>query len=378
MGSVKKEKNGTYTVRYDIYENGERKQKKKRGFQLQGKAKSFLNKMENDIEEGEYIIDSNTLFTKYVEDWIDREYTKKVELGQVKPATEEFYLNLFNQRFKDYFLTDKLQTISSKKISAYISFLLEQGLKTNTVLTHFKAIRTVMKYAVKHRDIKRNPMDILTPPKYSKPIIKYWEPEIIDTALKLFEGSDIEFHVQFILFTALREGEVCGLHEDFFNFRKMEFMLSEQAQQVRKKGLVFLDPKSWASKSTMMMNPEIAQLAKKQIMKVKTDRIKYDGAYCEDYLGRLSVRKDGTLIRPKALYHEFSKILKGQEEIPYITVHGLRHTSAVWHLSNDTDMKTLQMILRNAEYKVTTDTYGDASKKMVKNAVSKMSLKSLK
>jgi integrase len=389
MGSVKKEKNGTWAARYDLYVDGKRQQKMKRGFSLKADAAAFVTQMESSVLSGEYVIPSEVAFTAYVDDFVKRRYTDKVEAKSKSFNTEAFYKSLFNDRFKAYFEGRRLSEITTGNIEDYLTFLIGQKwkdgrrrLSDKTVWKHFKAICTVFAYAAKRKDVKDNPCDGAELPfseSQMKTVIRakpvFWEPEIITNAEAIFAGTEIEWHVGFALRTGLREGEVCGLKESDIDFGAMTFTVNEQAQNEPGKGLVFVPPKSAASLDVLPMTDEIAQLAKAKILENKKNRLRYGKKYNRAYDGRLSLRGNGDFLNPKFLYHRYKKILEAHPEIPYIPFHGLRHTCAVWHIEVGTDMKTLQKLLRHAEYQVTVDTYADVSMRLKRAAMERLSLR---
>jgi integrase len=388
MGSITKEANGTWTVRYDFYEGNRRRQKMKRGFGRRADAAAYLTQAESEILGGTYATPSEELFTDYVEGFIRRRYTERAESGRGSHNTEEYYKNLFNERFREYFKGRRLGDISTRDIERYLAFLSEQTwagggrrLSDKSVWKHYKAIRTVFAHAVKKRDAKANPCDGAEMPFgeqgmataiRARPL--FWEPSAIAAAEKIFEGTEIEWHVRFTLRTGLREGEVCALKESDFDFGAMTFTVSEQAQHRAGAGIVFTAPKSAASADVLPMTGEIARMAKAKINENRKNRLRYGQKYNTEHAGRLSLRPCGDFLNPKYLYHLFRSTLLKHPEIPYITFHGLRHTCAVWHIEAGTDMKTLQKLLRHSEYQVTVDTYADASMRLKREAMERLSL----
>jgi integrase len=377
MGYVKKEKNGTYTAHYDRPTATGRGATCKRGFKRKRDADGFLIDVEKAVRDKTYVPNTGITLTDYIASvWMPRELDAKIRAGRKSPGTKSFYENVFGRKFQAFFADVPLQRLDADMVEAYLDRRRADGLGGNTVAGHYKALRTVLKYAVRHNDIARNPVeDIDEPPRCSKPKIAFWDPGTIPAALALFKDSPIEWHVRIALLTLLREGEVCGLHEDAFDFRRMEFEVREQATRLRRGGQLFGPPKSDASGATLPLTEEVAALVSARMVANREARLKYGRVYSEEHVGRLSVGGDGRLIGPEALYQQFRRTLKSQDEIPYITFHGLRHTGAVWHVSKGTSLKVLQRLLRHSDFGTTADTYADATDALMREASEKLSLR---
>jgi integrase len=377
MGHIRKELNGTWTIFYDAPDGVKRNQVCKRGFRLQGDAKAYLASIEASKFDGTFVAGSNTLLVDYKNIWLRREYKDKAVAGDKKPKTYLYYKAILASRFDDYFAGVKLQRVNARHIENYLKHLRGiagrngKPLAKNTIRKHYEALRVLFNYAHKHRDISINPIDTVNPPKREKRKIAFWEPDIIPAAIKLFEGTEIEWHVRLALITGLREGEICGLHESFINFTKNEFEIREQCQ-VNEGQLEFLTPKTEESQEPLPITGDIKQLLGQRIHENKKNRLLFGNKYDARYIGRLSVRADGSLITPQFVYRNFKRILNAQQDIPVIRFHDLRHTCAVWHVVNHTDMKTLQMILRHTDYRTTANFYADTTMKLKLEAMSKL------
>jgi integrase len=379
MGHIRKEDNGTWRVVYDSYDkDGKRKQTSKRGFRLQGNAKAFLAKVEAAKIDGTFVVSSSTLLVDYKNDWLKREYKEKVASEDKKPKTYEYYKAMLSTRFDDYFSGVRLQRVTPQHIEDYLKYLRTakgrngKPLSKNTIRKHYKILSVLFGYAYKHRDIMSNPMALTEAPKSEKVSVSFWPPDIIPDAVKLFVGTEIEWHVRLALLTGMRRGEICGLHEDFIDFNNGEFTIRQQCQKIDRE-LLFIPPKTEVSAEPLPITENIKQLLSQRIRENKKNRLLFGSKYDTRYIGRLSVRADGSFIAPDYVYRAFTGILRSQTKIPVIRFHDLRHTCAVWHIANKTDMKTLQKILRHTSYRTTADIYADTTMDIKREAMSKMS-----
>lgn len=380
MGTVIKESNNTYTVRYSYYDKqGKRHQPKERGFKKKRDADDRLIEVESEIRNKTFVPPSDMLFTEYVEQWLERSYQRKVEAGVKKPKTYLYYKALFSDRFEEYFKGVLWKDINADVIEDYLYHLSQakkndgSELSKNTIAKYYQGLRTLFNYAKKRKDISESPVANIDPLTIKRKKIEFWEPEIIPQALKLFEDTDIYFHVQMSILTSMRLGEICGIDERLIDFDNMTYDVSEQAQHVKGKGVQFIPPKTEGASSKIPINAEAAEILKRRIKKIKENKLQYGNAYDRTYDGKLSVRDDGTLISPNLVTRKFTKILRKQDKIKRITFHGLRHSSAVFLLSEGAERITLQMLLRHSEAK-STEVYADATNNMMRDAVDKISL----
>jgi integrase len=378
MGSIKKEDNGTWTVLYDKPSSEGRGATKKRGFKLRSDAKGFLADIESSIFKGSYVVTKNTLLIEYKNEWLEREYHKNLGPGGKKPKTYLFYKGIFAKRFDDFFIADRLQRITPRRIEDYLRYLKtvtgrhNRPLAPNTTRKHYEALRVLFNYAVRHKDISASPIPDVDSPKKVKTKTKFWDPESIPKALALFKNTEIEWHVRIALLTGLREGEICGLHERFIDFSRGVFETPEQLQYITGEGYLFLTPKTDEALEPLPITPEVELLLRQRITECKKGRLRFGQKYHDENAGRLSTRADGSLIYPQFVYRTFTRILKAQTDIPVIRFHDLRHTCAVWHVAKGTDMKTLQMILRHSDIRA-TDIYADTTMKLKREAMSRLS-----
>lgn len=88
------------------------------------------------------------------------------------------------------------------------------------------------------------------------------------------------------------------------------------------------------------------------------------------------IQQNGLQMHPDTPYKTFKKIIrrynktviKEEEKLPDIPLHGLRHTSSTLLISQNVDVKTVSSRLGHAQTSTTMDIYSHALKKMDEKA----------
>lgn len=371
MGSVIKQKSGKWAIRFDVPDDqGKRKQKQIGGFPKKSEAEKELKKIEAEILSGDFFSTKEITVCAFIEVWL-ADHVKP----NLAPATYQFYAGLYRCHMKVYFSKVILSELKANQIEKFYAYLNENtDLCTNTIHHCHKMLRAVLNKAVKWGYIKISPMTRVEAPKQTKTEMKYWTEKEILAAMEVFRGSTIEWHVKIALLTGLREGEIAALNINNVDYKNKTFRVSETAQRVDGQGIIFKEPKTEKSKSTMPLTAEVEQLIKQREHRIKLDKLRLGDKYNCRYDGYLSVWENGDIFDPKYIGREFHRILKGQSSVPMIRFHDLRHSCATWLLSQGVDLKTIQEILRHADFSTTANTYSHISIEAKKDALNKLKL----
>lgn len=371
MGSVYKQKSGKYAIRFDIPDDGgKRKQKQVGGFSRKKEAENELKKIESEILSGNFFSQSDVSVCGFMEIWLNNH----VRLN-LAPATIEFYSGLFDRRVKEYFKNVRLSDLKPSHIDGFYGYLKKNtNLCNNSICHYHRMLRAALNMAVKWGYIQISPMIRATAPKHDKIEMKYWNEDEILAAVKLFKGSVIEWHVKMALLTGLREGEIAAININNVDYKNGTFMISETAQRINGHGVIFKAPKTEKSKSLMPLTAETERLIRQRELYVKLNKLRLGDKYNYDYDGYLSVHPDGSFFEPRYVWKKFHEVLLSQDQVPVIRFHDLRHSCATWLLSQGVDLKTIQEILRHADFSTTANTYSHVSTDAKKNALDKINL----
>lgn len=371
MGHVFKLRSGKWAIRFDVPEHdGKRQQKQIGGFALKSDAERELVRLEAEILDGQYHRASDISVSEFMRIWL-QDYVEP----NLAPKTQAFYSILFHTHIENRFERIPLSKVKPNQIEAFYRQLAKSSKLSATSIHHcHKVLRTALSHAVRWGYIKTSPMARVIAPKLPQASIRYWEVGTISEALELFSGSAIEFHVQIALLTGLRLGEICALNEKGLDFDQGALHVTHTAQRISGQGIIFKEPKTKMSKNVLPMTEIVSSILRERMHAIKTQRIRYANIYDNQYRGYLSVREDGSFMEPNYVSSVFRKTLQAQEEISRIRFHDLRHSCASWLLYNGVDLKTIQEVLRHADFSTTANTYSHVSNEMKKAALDTLTL----
>ncbi|MEB4593941.1 site-specific integrase [Bacillus amyloliquefaciens] len=169
MASVKKDKrNDNWYYVFDIGkdENGRRKQRKRSGFKLKKDAEEALREDLQLYHSGDLLKDNDSTFKELVEYWLN------IKTPDVSNQTLKVYHYNLKNHILPAFGSMKLSDITTQKVQAFISRLVNAGLSAATIKKIYHVLNNVMKTAVQDEFIRKNPVE-----KVRKPSVKRKEVE---------------------------------------------------------------------------------------------------------------------------------------------------------------------------------------------------------
>jgi len=229
-------------------------------------------------------------------------------------------------------------------------------LASGTVRRIHTVLHGILKAAQQARLIPKNPVDDITPPKFS-----YKQKQILtDEQLTIFMNAireDAIWHDLFYteLTTGLRRGELCGLM--WKDFDEEEGTLQVWRTVRREKGGILTtgDTKTYAGTRNIVLPPSTAQLLRERKKTALTEWIFPNPVKPEQPTA------------PDAAYKRMKDLLK-KAGLPDIRFHDLRHTFATHALTSGVDVKTLSGLLGHTRAAFTLDTYTHTTGDMQKRA----------
>ena len=234
--------------------------------------------------------------------------------------------------------------------------MLSRKLASGTVRRIHTTLHGILKAAAQARLIPRNPVEEVTPPKFSYQEKKVLTAEQVDRLLEAIQ-KDALWHDLFYteLTTGLRRGELCGLRWEDFDAANGTLKICRTVRREKGKGLTTGDTKTYAGTRTITLPPSLAVLLKERKRAAKTAWIFPD------------LLRPERPTAPDAAYRRM-KLLLEQAGLPDIRFHDLRHTFATHALTSGVDVKTLSGILGHTRAAFTLDTYTHTTGDMQRRA----------
>jgi len=366
MASFIKEKNGTVTLVYDVYIDGKRNQKKKRGFKNTIAAKAAAKILEYKALNGDIDNENNITVSKLMSEFL------KHKEGKIRPNTLKFYESL-NRLYIDPMIGHyKLSEISRrpKLVQDFINKCvnidqtkINKQLKEPAKLSPatIERIRATLRAAFSLGEfwgwINKNVAagkKIEMPEQRDFEVVPYTEDQVI-TLIQYLIKSDILLPGIIAPSTGLRVGEVCALtREDIdftYNVTYPKFTLTRiKDKESNKNVLTRTRTKTKRSKTPIAISSSLTNIILAHIE--KQDEIKKAFGPAYDDRGFICAWADGRPYDPTWVSKKFQKIIK-QIGLPKIRFHDLRHTFATILSNNGISDKLLQEMMRHSDRRMT-------------------------
>lgn len=222
----------------------------------------------------------------------------------------------------------QLQKLSPKNIQDYYNEKMNDAVKplsANTVRKHHTLLKTALSLAVTQDVLLSNPLDKVIPPKFIKPQRKFYDIETMKILFELVKGTRLECAVWISGFTGVRRSELCGIMWSKVDFDSKIITIDHTRVNVGSEVIEKDRTKNDSSTRKIAINDELVEVLKAEKARQEENKGYFKGQYFEsDYV---IVMEDGKPYRPNYLSELFTKVIK-ENDLPLLTLHGLRHTVA--------------------------------------------------
>ncbi|MFD6210201.1 tyrosine-type recombinase/integrase [Peribacillus sp. NPDC060253] len=328
-------------------------------------ANKELAKFVAEIETRQYFAPQKMTFSQFVEEWKDK-YAKK----QLGATTYETYLTFLNKRILPKFGHLKIDKINTLQILDFLDKLQEDGargdgkpgaLSSATVEKHHRIFRNIFKRAVEWKVIKESPAENVKKPKVQSREGRVFTEEQVRKLMNHLSREDMKWKVivTLAISTGMRRGEIAGLEWDHIDLEKGKINIQQTLAYTKEQGYIFKEPKTRNSIRTVTLSQSVIE----QLKRYKTMKIRQKLRAGDSWEGGsrfLLFSSDmGKQMDPKSITRWWNKRLK-KYELPVITFHELRHTSATLLINQGVHMKTISARLGHSKIGTTMDLYGHA------------------
>lgn len=335
MSRVKIEKNISYDDKRDMYyvtlyygtDSKGKIIKKTETFKKKKEAQNRLKKFEGARLKDDVVLPRDETLGEWLDYWMEN----VVKINREK-TTYAGYKFMIEKHIKPSLGDIKLQKITPAALQSYYTAKQtetdENGnpvLSSNTVKKHHTLLKTALKFAQMQGVINSNPADKVSPPKYVKPEISFYT---VDNMKRLFELIDKEYVLKPAVFLAgtlgLRREEIAGLKWSNVDFDNRVIYIKEVRARAENE-IVVKKTKNESSTRKLSMNGTLEHKLKEVLEAQKASSEFLGNAYRDS--GYVVVNEYGEEINPGYLSSLFGKFVK-KNDLPHITLHGLRHTIA--------------------------------------------------
>ena len=288
----------------------------------------------------------------------------------LKEYTAKQYRDIYENRIKGYFGNMRIKNITALDIRQWltdlersdkVNHLTDKGkaLNENSKGVYYRTLSAMLGVAVRWEILDDNPCRRIPMPSNKKKEVKALQRNELD---KLFATIDSYKEPRAILLiylitlTGIREGEAAGLKWQDIDFENMIIHIEREVIYIPKQGVRITPPKS-ANSIRDIYIPEVLCEKLKAYQAIQAKDIKdRDNLYHDE--GYIITQFDGSPVHASTIRKWIKKAFEFCE-VPYVTVHGLRHTYASITIANGTDPRTAAAQLGHSSPSLTMNTYAN-------------------
>jgi integrase len=370
-GSVKQSKNGTWYFVVDTTPAGaiKRIQTRRRGFTTRRSAQSALTRTLRDLADQTYVAPARLTFGDYLVDtWLP------AVTATIRPSTLDSYArNIRIHVASKAIATVPLQQVAPPMLNALYADLLtgamRAALSPRTVAYVHTILHRAFRDAVRWNLIVRNPADQADPPR-GRPSerirARTWTGEEIARFLDATADSRYSPLWRLIATTGMRRGEALGLRWDDIDLSERRLSVNRTLVQVGdyrsgNTGAAWGTPKTARGRRAISLDPETVAALRAHRSRQHQERLIAGSLYVDQ--GLVFCSRIGDPMHPKVVSNQFRKAV-ARHAMPYLSVHGLRHSWATLALQAGIHPKIVQERLGHSTISITLDIYSHVNPAM--------------
>lgn len=381
MTTIKKytKKDGSTAYMFNVYlgtdpVTGKPKRTTRRGFKSIKEAKLTLARLEIDIEANGFKTHTKMTFQEVYELWLEN-YRHTVKLSTVNTTVTYFETAILTE-FRSLFV-DKINTPYCQKV------VNKWSKKYKNYRSYRNYVKMVLDYAVGLQVITENPMRKIIMPKpvqkveEEEPLENYYNMQQLEKFLNTIEKNEkMKVYVLFRLlaFTGGRKGEVLALTWGDIDFNGKTIRFNKTLAKTEHSTRYVQTPKTAHSKRVISVDDKTLDVLEKwkkiQAKLLLTYGINPSFNSKQPVLASTDKRVMNDYHSTVWPNHKLKTVLK-KYELPWITVHGFRHTHASLLFEAEASIKSVQDRLGHADIKTTMNVYAHVTQKMKDNTAEK-------
>lgn len=384
MASIEKYKTDSgaprWLVRYDVYVNGQREQKKK-SFKTSKDANAFRSKVEHAINTGMYADARGLTVGEYLDMWVST-YTTNI-----RPNSLRGYQNVISNHIKPRIGNVHLEALTTAAVQKMYNDIRSteycpakyetangtQMLVRPAKLYSPKTVRNVhavlnlaLDQARKEGLIVRNAASDAKLPAARDKEYTIPEPEQLQALLAELQGAECYLAILTCALLACRRGEALGLYWSDINFKAGTVELKRALIVNNLTNTVEIGELKTKNARRVLPLPAVLRDALLDLKKERAQQAKAAGSHTVDspFLFTTAVGKP---FRPDSLSQAFKRAA-AKVGLPGMRLHDLRHTGISYMLVSGVDPKTVSGFVGHATAQFTLNQYAHVMKRAKKEA----------
>lgn len=353
-GSVRKEGTTWYYI-LERYENGKRKQTKRRGFSTKREAQKALIEAQNAYDSGNYIKPSTLLLRDYIQEWM---LNKRHSIGRDTAKVNESSIRTHILPLLGDIPLSKLTALDVQK---FVNTLVNKGLASATVKRIYNTLNTALNQAEKMKIIPTNVASLIDKPKVKRKELEVWNIDEVNNFIAVSNSHRYYVAFHLAIMTGMRQGEILGLRWIDVDFERSQLFIR---QTLSHDGKEF---KAGAKTSSGIRSITLDSLTiehlKKQKRILQNEKYHAPPPYFDK--GLVIATATGNQLIPRDLKKVFDRLIS-EANLRKITFHDLRHTHASLLLKQNVHPKIVSERLGHSSIQMTLDTYSHLMPNMQK------------
>lgn len=231
-------------------------------------------------------------------------------------------------------------------------------LSPKTIHCYHGFLSTIFTYAVKIGEIAVNPCNNCTLPKIPTAEHNILTIEQTQRLLQhLDEYAPLKYRCFFYIaiYGGFRRGEILGLRWSDIDFENDLIHIRRAVHWEKQKGFYYTEPKTAKSRRTVRLPERVMFLLKQQHNEQMSAALKY-GDYWDNSENLVFTTERGSQMSIGTPY-TFLKKFCAEYNLPFVSVHSLRHLNATLLINSGANPKTVQALLGHSLASTTLNIY---------------------
>ena len=249
----------------------------------------------------------------------------------------------------------KLRELTAPQIQLYLRRKQAEGLSSNTVRKHLGVLHNALEQARRQDLISRNEAGQVTPPASTRPDHHFYDSHTMGLLFEALSGTSLEPVVKLAGYLGLRRSEICALKWGHVDRENRVITIAEARTAVNGRTV----DKGTKNRSSMRRLGYRGLADMEELMErlwaQRQEEMARLGVWYADQ-GFVICHSGGLPYQPDYLSNRLRRVLQGAD-LPYVTLHGLRHSFASIAHSRNVSLFAISRALGHSSTNTTTKIY---------------------
>jgi integrase len=353
-------------------ESGRRQQRWKSGFATKAEADKALRQILNAVDDKLYARPDRVTVAQFA-----RERYLPWLRGRRRETTVENYATMLERHVIPIIGGVPVQRLDGAQLDRLYQRLIDgdpakerKPLAPATVRVTASVVGAMLEYARKTKLVVRKVSADAEAPKVERKPVATWSAREVGVFLDSVKDDRLYGLWRFFAVTGCRRGEGLGLSWMNLDLEGGMATIGQQVVKTKASGRTLGPPKTDSGFRQVPIDDETVAILKAHREAQLVERALYGTDYTDNDL--VFCQPDGTMLDPQGISSMF-QVRRRKAGLPYLKLHGLRHSSAMMGVDGDVHAELLRRRLGHSRIAVTVDLYlkgrADVAERKVANVV---------